>query len=416
MAPSKLSALFVKNANKPGRYADGAGLCLNVTKAGTRSWLLVYRSPVHKVQRGGRLVGREREAGLGPLGTVTLAQAREKAQAFRLKIAGGIDPLDEQTTIEPVRIPTFGELADQYIANHESSWLNSKHVAQWKMTLKEYAAPLRPKPVNEITVEDVLAVLKPLWQTVPETAGRLRGCIEAVLDAAKARKLREGENPAAWKGNLKHLLPKPSKLTRGHHAALPYAKAAEFMSRLRTLDTVAAKALEFTILTASRTTTAIEARWAEFDLETKVWTIPGMDLKTGRRMKTGKAHRVPLCNRSIAILIELKALGEPVHVFPGQGGRSHLSSAGMSSVMRRLGSTDTVHGFRSTFKDWARECTSYPNELSEAALAHIIGDATERAYARGDALERRRELMLAWSAFCEPDRAGNVVPLKRGVL
>ncbi|MGH8338449.1 MAG: tyrosine-type recombinase/integrase, partial [Gammaproteobacteria bacterium] len=215
-------------------------------------------------------------------------------------------------------------------------------------------------------------------------------------------------------GNLKHLLPARSKLTRGHHAALPYTKIADFVARLRVLDTVAAKALEFTILTASRTDTTIKARWVEFDLDAKVWTIPGMDLKTGRRMKAGKQHRVPLCDRCLAILAEMNGLGEPEHVFPGQRPGKHLSTGGMSSAMKRLKETDTVHGFRSTFKDWARECTGFPNEISEAALAHIVGDKVERAYARGDALERRRELMLAWSAFCDPERAGNIVPIRKG--
>lgn len=388
-----LSARTVATISEPGLYPDGGNLYLCATGKQGRSWVFIYKWK-----------GKRTEIGLGSLQDVTLASARTKAAAHRQLIASGQNP---KYRTEDKVIPTFGEMADEYIAAHEQSWRNDKHIAQWKMTLEVYAAPLRSMPVNEIAVEDVLRVLKPLWQTRPETAGRLRGRVEAILDAAKARRLRDGENPAAWKGNLRHLLPQRSKLTRGHHAAMPYADLSAFIRRLRETDAVSARALEFTILTTARTSEALLATWEEMDLHAKIWTVPAI------RMKAGREHRVPLCDRAVAILECMKALGTH-HLFPGMTKGKPLSSAAMSAVLKRLDVPFTVHGFRSSFKDWARECTSFPNDLSEAALAHVVGDKVERAYARGDVLQRRRELAEAWAHFCEPDaRKSNVVPLQQ---
>jgi integrase len=261
------------------------------------------------------------------------------------------------------------------------------------MTLRVYASPLRQKSVDEITVDDVQAVLKPLWQTVPETASRLRGRIEAVLDAAKARRLRTGENPAAWKGNLKHLLPARAKLTRGHHAALPYKDIAAFMEKLRTCQGIAARALEFAVLTAARSNEVRSATWHEIDGETKVWTVPAS------RMKARRDHRVPLSASALEVLDAMGSAGRGGLIFPGLRGRP-LSETTFFAVLKRLQVDVTAHGFRSTFKDWARECTQFPNELSEAALAHVVGYKVEAAYARGDLLARRCQLMECWGEYC----------------
>jgi integrase len=281
------------------------------------------------------------------------------------------------------------------------------------MTLKTYAAPLRPKPVDEITTEDVLAVLQPIWTAKAETASRVRGRIEKVLDAAKAKGLRSGENPARWRGHLDHLLPKRQKLQRGHHPAMPWAQVPDFVARLRAMQSVGALTLEFVILTACRSGEVLRsirdgvimgARWEEIDRTAKVWTIPAS------RMKTGREHRVPLVDCALAILDELEKVQRGAFIFPGQRGDHPLSEMALELTMRRMNVKPyTVHGFRSSFRDWAGECTSFPREIAEAALAHAVGDQTERAYRRGDALERRRELMQAWANFCEPKPVGNVV-------
>jgi integrase len=309
----------------------------------------------------------------------------------------GGDPIEvrrEQKAMAPVRqVPTFGEFADRYIKAHRSSWRNEKHIGQWQTTLATYAAPIRDKAVDEVTREDVLAVLKPIWTTKNETASRLRGRIEAVLDAAKAEGLRQGENPAAWKGNLKHSLPKRQKLQRGHHPAMAYEKVPAFVQALRARDATAARALEFLILTAARSGEVLGTHWGEVDLERGIWTVPAA------RMKAGREHRVPLSDRAKAVLEEMETVRAGDLVFPGRGGRS-MSNMAMEMLLRRMKADEvTVHGFRSSFRDWAAEETPFPREIAEAALAHVVGDSTERAYRRGDALERRRELMQAWAHF-----------------
>jgi integrase len=279
------------------------------------------------------------------------------------------------------------------------------------MTLQHYAAPLRCRPVDQINTADVLAVLKPLWLQKPETASRLRGRIEAVLDAAKAQGHRSGENPAAWRGHLAHLLPKRGKLTRGHHAAMNYCDVPEFIGRLHERDAIAALALEFCVLTATRSGEVLGARWSEIDFEGKVWTVPAS------RMKAAREHRIPLSDRALTIVKMLAEVKTGDLVFPGQRSGKPLSGTAMEMVLRRMKiDSVTVHGFRSAFRDWAGNETHFPREVAEAALAHVIGDKAEQAYRRGDALEKRRALMEAWAGFCEPNAGSNVISLTRASI
>lgn len=379
---NRLSARKVATLDLPGRHADGGGLYLSISKDGRRRWVFLYR-------RGKRL----REMGLGSPRDVPLARAREKAARARELVADGRDPLAEKRVTQEAK--TFKTLADEYIAAMEPQWRNEKHAAQWAMTLREYAAPLRALPVAAIGTDDVLTVLRPIWATKPETASRLRGRIERVLDAGKAQGLRTGENPARWRGHLDHLLPKRQKLSRGHHSAMAYAEVPDFLVRLRASSGIAARALEFTILTAARSGETLGATWPEVDLSTKVWTVPPV------RMKAGREHRVPLCGRTMAILAEMKALGleNNPFVFPGQRAGKGLSVMALEMVLRRAKLEATPHGFRSAFRDWVGEETAFPREVAEAALAHLVGDEVERAYRRGDALEKRRALMEAWAAY-----------------
>lgn len=395
----RLSARKVDTLATPGMHADGGGLYLRITTGpkGGKRWVFLYRRPVD---------GKRCEIGLGGAAVVPLAKARKKAEAARQLIEDGIDPLSARKAAD--RMPTFGELADRHIEAMGASWRNPKHRAQWEMTLREYATPLRSKPVNEITTADVLGVLRPIWQTIPETASRVRGRIESVLDAAKVQGYRNGENPAAWRGHLKLILPARQKLTRGHHAAMAIDAMPEFMASLRERPAVAARCLEFAILTAARSGEALGARWNEIDLEVKVWAIPAA------RMKATREHRIPLCTRALQILQEMLPLRDGEFVFPGQRPAQPLSSMALEMILRRMNVTGvTVHGFRSTFRDWCGNRTSYPRELAEHALSHVIGDKAEQAYRRDDALERRRPMMEAWAQFCEPAIDGKVVRMKR---
>lgn len=388
---NRLSAKAVTAAKGPALLADGGGLYLRVSTSAAKSWVFIYRKGVKRT-----------EIGLGSLTAVSLAEARSKAGECRTLVNDGKSPKAARAANK--RIPTFGEMADQFIASMAPSWRNEKHLYQWTATLRDYAAPLRSLPVNEITVEHVVAVLKPHWEKRPETAGRLRGRIERVLNAAKAAGHRAGENPAAWRGHLENLLPARPRLSRGHHPAMPFAQVSGFIADLRQREGVAALALEFLILTAGRSGEVRGARWAEIDQTSKVWIIPAL------RMKAGHEHRVPLVPRANAILETMAKLGTEGLVFPGLKRGEPLSDMTLLAVLKRmkLGHL-TVHGFRSSFKDWCTETTGFPNELSEAALAHITGSAVERAYRRGDQLDRRRELMAAWAKFCEPTVAENVV-------
>lgn len=391
---NKLTSRTVASLKDPGRYPDGGNLYLQIGPTCTKSWLFMFKRD-----------GKRREMGMGALGDVSLAEARQKAEEARRIVAEGGDPLQARDAAQAARkeadtAPAFGEFADQMVEKWSREFSNPKHAAQWTMTLgPAYCAKLRDKKLADITAADVLAVLDPIWQEKNETASRLRGRIERVLDAAKVAGWRSGENPALWKGNLEHSLGKRQKLQRGHHAAMPYAEVPAFLAALRLREAMAARALEFCILTAARSGEVLEATWREIDLAAKVWTVPA------RRMKAKREHRAPLTDAAMAILEALAPLRPAdddgsAYVFPGQRPRRPLSGMAMEMLLRRQKLAITVHGFRSSFRDWAAEETPFPREIAEAALAHVVGDATERAYRRGDALEKRRELMIAWAAFC----------------
>jgi integrase len=388
-----LTARKVQTA-KPGKYSDGGNLYLIVSPTGSRKWVLRFTWR-----------GKAKEMGLGSAATTDLADAREKAAFARRKVAQGLNPIEDRK--RDGGIPTFGEMADAVREALSAGFRNEKHKAQWKSTLATYASPLRAKPVDTIATDDVLAVLKPIWTEKAETASRLRGRIEKVLDAAKAKGFRQGENPARWRGHLDHLLPKPSKLARGHHAAMPYEEVANFVNQLREREATAALALEFCILTAARSGEVLGARWSEIDLDKKIWTVPA------NRMKAGREHRVPLSTCAVSILEQLAKLKAGNFVFPGQTRNKQLSNMAMEMMLRRMKiENTTVHGFRSSFRDWAGNVSSFPREVTETALAHVIGDKAEQAYRRSDALDKRRKLMEAWASYCQPIALSNVVQMR----
>jgi len=337
--------------------------------------------------------------GLGSALSVSLSRARKWADQARRLLAEGIDPLESRVLARTVKDerPIFGGIAEGVLKKKEEESRNAKHAAQWRMTLETYAQKLWSLAVEDVDTNSIVEVLQPIWLDKNETASRLRGRIEAVLDAAQAKghRPRNEANPARWKGHLDKLLPKRKKLARGHHAAMTYADIPAFLKRLQALEAVAARALEFTILTAARSGEVLGARWDEIDFEEQVWTVPA------ERMKAGREHRVPLCRQAIAIMKSLEPLRNGEFVFPGQKQDKPLSNMAMEMVLRRMKVEDvTVHGFRSSFRDWAGNETEFPRELAEAALAHLIGDEVERAYRRSDALERRRVLMDLWEGYC----------------
>ena len=391
---NRLNARAVATITKHGRHADGGGLYLSISPNGGRRWVFLFRWH-----------GKPTEIGFGSARDVTLARARELASAARSKLSEGINPKEARRALKGV---TFGECADRLIEAMRPSWRNDKHVAQWEMTLRDYAAPLRRLPVDKISTDDVLLALKPIWSKKAETASRLRGRIERVLDAAKAQGLRSGENPARWRGHLDQLLPQRQQLARGHHAAMSYADVPSFMADLQSRQATAALALEFAILTAARSGEVLGARWVEFDLERAVWTIPAA------RMKAGREHRVPLSRRALKIVKAMHQARDGDFVFPGQKAAMPLSVMALGMVLRRMSIKDaTVHGFRSAFRDWAAECTNFTNEVCEAALAHVIANKSEAAYRRGDLFDKRRKLMEAWAVFCAASKADKVVALRR---
>lgn len=392
-ALQKLSDAAAKSDKlKAGRHSDGGGLYLNVSATGSKSWLFMWTKN-----------GKRREMGLGPYPAVSLSKARIKASEYRALVADGVDPLVSKAEESE---PTFAECASKFLASMEGQWRNEKHRAQWRMTLNEYAKPLHAKRVSETSTDDVLKVLSPIWLKMPETAARLRGRIERVLDYAKARGWRSGENPALWRGHLKNILPARQKLTRGHHAAMPYPDVPTFVEELPGKDAMAARGLEFLVLTAARSGEVLGAKWSEMDLAAAVWTIPA------NRMKGGKEHRVPLSPRALAIVKALSDTRVSDFVFPGQKANKPLSGMAFEMLMRRMKvDAFTVHGFRSAFRDWAGDETSFPREIAEQALAHRVGDATERAYRRADALDKRRKLMDAWSDYCLS--VNNVIKIAR---
>jgi integrase len=388
----KLSALNVSRAKARGYLGDGGGLYLQVSASGSKSW--VFRFKDH---------GRLREMGLGSLHAIGLGEARKRATACRQMRLDGTDPIAVKKAgklkakLEAARAMTFQQCAEAYIEAHKAGWQNAKHAAQWSSTLKTYAYPVFGSlPVQTVDLALIAKVLEPIWKTKTETASRLRGRIERVLDWATVRGYRQGDNPARWRGHLDQLLPARSRVQKvQHHAALPYAEIGQFVADLREQDTTSALALEFLILTATRTAEVIGATWSEVDLDAAVWTIPA------GRMKAKKEHRVPLSKPAPTILKRLHKHRTGEFVFMGAKPGKPLSNMALLTLLERMGRSDlTVHGFRSTFRDWCAECTHFPREVAEHALAHSLPDKVEAAYRRGDLFEKRRRLMAAWALYC----------------
>lgn len=387
-----LTALKIKQSLAPGMYSDGLGLYLQVRSNINKSWIFRYRAN-----------GKLRDMGLGPLHTVSLAEAREKAAVCRALRLDGLDPIEERRKktlaekTEAAQAVTFEQCAEAYIAEHRSGWKNGKHAEQWTATLQTYAYPVfKNIPVASVELELVLKVLQPIWRTKTETASRLRGRIERILDWARIKGYRVGENPARWRGHLEYLMAKRSKVASvSHHAALTVDETPAFVRILQNENTVTARAFEFCILTATRTSETIGMRWDEISDGDRLWTIPGV------RMKAGRDHRIPLSTRAQLILTEMKELRFSDFVFPGRKSDRPLSNMAFLEMLRRLNRSDiTAHGFRSTFRDWAAERTDFQNEVVEMALAHTISNKVEAAYRRGDLFEKRRDLAQAWADFC----------------
>jgi integrase len=402
---NRLSAIAVTKAKTPGQYPDGGGLYLNVSTAGTKSWIFRFM-----------LRGRAREMGLGSVSTVNLGEARGKAaDAHRLR-AAGIDPIENRiakrkaSDLVAARAISFDDCADAYIEAHRPSWRNPKHATQWTATLETYVRPVLGRlSVAEVDTPTVMKVLDPIWNVKPETASRIRGRIESVLAWATVRGYRAGANPAQWKNHLDQLLPARGKIRKVvHHAALPYSELVVFLADLRSQSGVSPAALEFLILTAARTGEVLGARWNEIDIGSKIWTIPA------DRMKGGREHKVPLSAAAMAVLDRMKQLNTE-YVFSGRKRGKSLSNMALLAVLRRMEPPNlTSHGFRSTFRDWAAERTNFAREVAETALAHSIGDKVEAAYRRGDLFEKRRRLMDAWADFAtKQPLKSQVLPLKQ---
>ncbi|SIO51162.1 Integrase [Bradyrhizobium erythrophlei] len=398
---NRLSALTLKKKLPPGLYADGGGLYMQVSLQGTKAWIFRYAR-----------AKRPRKMGLGPVSTkpddkrITLADARQKAAAARSLLIDGVDPIEArnakraQAALEDAHAVTFKHCADEYLKDNEASWKNEVHRRQWASTLKTYVHPvIGHLPVAGVDTGLVLKILRPIWNAKPETANRVRGRIETILDWAKTHTYRQGDNPARWKGHLDNVLPKRSKVKRvRHHPALPYVDVPEFVAELRDIEGITARALEFTILTAGRTGAVIGATLPEIDLEAKVWTVPPE--RAGTKIDGDEPRRVPLSARAIEILKALPRQEGNPHVFIGAKSGKALSNMAMLEMMREMRPGFVPHGFRSTFKDWCSETTNYPNEVSEAALWHVVADKVEAAYRRGDLFEKRCALMADWAAFC----------------
>ena len=390
----KLSALVVRNVDKPGHYGDGGGLWLQVSGSGAKSWVFRYDR-----------AGSRHEMGLGSVHTVDLATARSQAQACRLQLQNGADPLAARQQVRAARMRevarqmSFDECAAAYISAHRPGWDNAKHAAQWASTLSRYASPhFGALPVSAIDTHLIVKVLSPIWSTKTETATRLRGRIESILDWATVKQYRDGDNPARWRGHLDNLLAMPTKIAPvRNHPALPWRDIAAFMADLRQRQGNAARAVEFAILTACRSGEVRGATWSEIDFEAKLWIVPA------ERMKARKEHRVPLLTGATAVLDSISQ--RTGHIFPGRDEGISLSDMSLTAVLRRMGRNDiTVHGFRSTFRDWCAEAAGnmFAREVCEHALAHSLPDKVEAAYRRGDLLEKRVLLMQAWSNFCMP--------------
>lgn len=407
----RLTAVEIRANKKPGYYPDGGGLCLRVSPSKTKGWIFRYT-----------LRGKTRDMGLGAVGlgtlaAVSLAAARERADRCRQLVSQRIDPIEERREREAAqkanatKARTFDECWREYVDTHEAAWRNATHRAQWSGTLKAYVSPVFGRlSVGEVNTDLVMKAIRPIWATKPETASRVRGRIEAVLDWAKVRGLRQGENPARWRGHLDHLLPKKTKVRKvEHYPALRYPEIGSFMSDLAQQRGTIARALEFVILTAARRGEVLGAHWNEIDLEERIWTVPP------ERIKGGVEHRVPLSPQAVWIVKGMREVKINDYVFPGRKGGRSFSGMAMPILLRRMNRGDlTAHGFRSTFRDWAAECTNFPNHVVEQALAHVISDKVEAAYRRGDLFEKRRKLMEAWGQFCsKPQRDGTVIPMAR---
>lgn len=404
MALNKLSARKVETLSKPGWYNDGGGLYLRITEGRPTKWVYIFKRDT-----------KRREMGLGALADVSLAVAREVAASARQMVKDGLDPIEERKAavvkaaedaataareLEGPSTPLFGAFADTYIDTHEEGWRNPKHRQQWRNTIKTHAKPLLVKPVDTITADDVLAILKPIWNKIPETAGRLRGRIENILDAAKASKhiASPWENPARWKGNLIHLLPRrKNKKQVRHHPAIPYEEMPDFMRQLRDRPAIAARALELTVLCATRTNETLKMKWSEVNLQTEVWTVPK------ERMKMNVEHRIPLPPRAVEIIKDMARASKcdpDSYVFPGQSRGSSLSQMSMTMLLRRMKLGHyTVHGMRSSFRDYMGDMTDHAESTVEQALAHQVGDETSRAYRRGDAFLKRRQVLRDWETY-----------------
>ena len=401
-----LTALAISKIRKPGRYAVGNGVYLQITGDNGRSWVFRFERDYGGKRRG-------RHIGLGPCALVSLAEAREKGLEYRKLLLNGIDPLDhknalrQQALAAAIKGVTFQECAERYIAAHEAGWSNTVYRKQWRATLAAYVHPVIGKlPVASIDTALVTKILEPIWTSKPPTASAVRGRIESILDWAKARGYRAGENPARWRGHLDHLLPHHRRLAGvKHHAALPYADAPDFMCNLAKQEGIVARSLEFTILTVARLNESLGAQWDE--IVGDVWTVPAS------RIKSRREHRVPLSKHAMDLLQALPRTSQ--YVFPGERSRRRIPNNAPGKLLRRMGRAGmTVHGFRSTFRDWAADTTGYPNHVVEMALAHAIGSAVEAAYRRGDLFEKRRRLMEDWAKYCSrPSVDCAVVPIRK---
>jgi integrase len=378
-----LTARQVETMKTPGDHADGNGLYMRVKPSGMKTWLFRYQ-----------VNGHRHAMGLGSTRLKSLAQAREKSYELALKISDGIDPIQERKVLERKTSITFMDAAARYIKVMRPSWKNVKHAQQWQNTLDKYCTPIADLPVDKIDSYLVMQCLEPIWAVIPETASRIRGRMEKILDWSRVNGYREGENPARWSGHLDQSLPRKTKITtvKGH-ASMPYTELPQFWPVLNLLQGLGARALEFTILTACRTSEVLNAKWQEIDEPSQIWTIPA------ERMKAGKEHRVPLSNATLSLLNALKNQQRGDLIFPGQKRNHSLSNMTMLKVLQRLEHAYTPHGFRSTFRTWISEKTNHVHEVAEAALAHTIGDKVVAAYQRGDLFEKRRQLMLDWTNF-----------------
>jgi integrase len=399
----RLSPLKVQKLKRKGLHADGGGLYLRISDSGTKGWIFRFGEN-----------GKLHDHGLGPTHTVSLPEAREAALECRKLRLQGIDPITHKRAakaagkVSQAKSITFAEAAASYVQSHERGW-SAIHARQWVNSLQQSVYPIiSGLPVSSIDTAIVMKVLEPIWTKTPETASRVRGRIESILDWSRVRGFRDGENPARWRGHLDHLLSARSKIQKVEHlAALPHAEIGGLMEQVRQQTSIPARALEFAILTATRTNEVLGAKWDEIDLANALWTIPAS------RMKRGNEHRVPLSSAAVAVLKDMATLRRNEFVFPGRQGPYETKA--MLRVLQGLGRNDiTVHGFRSSFRDWASERTNYPNHVVEQALAHAIGSQVEAAYRRGDLFEKRRKLMAAWADYCgKPAKIGEVVSIRR---